>query len=102
MEKYRNRLEEEIQFYEFQQYLFERQWQQLKAYAHLKGIRILGDIPIYVAFDGADTWAHPELFQFDEECRPTAVAGCPPAAFSATGQQWRNPLYKWDYHKKTG
>ena len=102
LEKYRKRLEEEILFYEFQQYFFERQWRQLKTYANRKGIRILGDIPIYVAFDGADTWAHPELFQFDEECRPTAVAGCPPDAFSATGQLWGNPLYQWDYHEKTG
>ncbi len=102
VEQYRQRLGEEIQFYEFQQYQFERQWQKLKKYANKKGIRILGDIPIYVAFDGADSWAHPELFQFDEDCRPVAVAGCPPDAFSATGQLWGNPLYRWDYHKKTG
>lgn len=102
MEKYRDRLQDEILFYEFQQYLFEQQWQRLKSYAHRKGIRILGDIPIYVAFDGADSWAYPELFQFDEDCRPKAVAGCPPDAFSATGQLWGNPLYCWEYHKKTG
>ena len=101
MKKYRERLEDEILFYEFLQYQFERQWLLLKAYANRKGIRILGDIPIYVAFDGADTWVHPELFQFDEECCPKAVAGCPPDAFSATGQLWGNPLYEWDYHKKT-
>ncbi len=102
MEKYRERLQDEILFYEFQQYLFERQWQQLKRYANRRGIRILGDIPIYVAFDGADSWARPELFQFDEDGRPEAVAGCPPDAFSATGQLWGNPLYRWNYHKKTG
>ncbi|MCI9162996.1 MAG: 4-alpha-glucanotransferase [Lachnospiraceae bacterium] len=102
MEKYRQRLEEEIEFYEFQQYQFERQWRLLKNYANKKGIRILGDIPIYVAFDSADSWAHPELFQFDEDNRPKAVAGCPPDAFSATGQLWGNPLYSWDYHAKTG
>ena len=61
-----------------------------------------GDIPIYVAFDSADTWANPKLFQLDEENLPVAVAGCPPDAFSATGQLWGNPLYAWEYHKKTG
>lgn len=62
----------------------------------------MGDIPIYVALDGADTWANPELFQLDEDCTPLAVAGCPPDAFSATGQLWGNPLYRWEYHKETG
>lgn len=100
--RYRERLGDDILFYEFLQYLFQKQWAELKGYANEKGIRIIGDIPIYVAFDGADSWAHPELFQFDEECRPIAVAGCPPDGFSATGQLWGNPLYRWDYHKKTG
>ena len=99
---YRRELRDEIAFYEFQQYLFQEQWTQLKEYANEKGIRIIGDIPIYVAFDGADSWAHPELFQFDEECRPIGVAGCPPDACSETGQLWGNPLYRWSYHKKTG
>lgn len=99
---YRKKLKEEIAFYEFQQYLFQEQWCQLKEYANEKGIRIIGDIPIYVAFDGADSWAHPELFQFDEKRRPVAVAGCPPDAFSETGQLWGNPLYRWEHHKKTG
>ena len=99
---YRQRLDEEILFYEFLQYQFQCQWQKLKRYANERGIRIIGDIPIYVAFDGADSWAHPELFQFDEDCRPTGVAGCPPDAFSDTGQLWGNPLYRWDYHKETG
>ena len=67
-----------------------------------RDIRIIGDLPIYVAFDGADAWANPDLFQFDEDAAPVAVAGCPPDAFSATGQLWGNPLYNWDYHKKTG
>ena len=74
----------------------------LKKYANAKCIKIIGDIPIYVAFDSADTWADPKLFQFDENGYPTAVAGCPPDGFSATGQLWGNPLYDWDYHKKTG
>lgn len=100
--KKREELAEEIQFFRFQQYEFAKQWTKLKAYANENGIRIIGDIPIYVAFDSADSWANPELFQFDETCTPTAVAGCPPDAFSATGQLWGNPLYRWDYHEKTG
>ena len=95
-------LADEIRFYEFQQYLFAGQWGELKAYANAKGIQIIGDIPIYVAFDSADTWSHPELFEFDEKGYPTVVAGCPPDGFSATGQLWGNPIYRWDYHKKTG
>ncbi|MBE5884233.1 MAG: 4-alpha-glucanotransferase [Lachnospiraceae bacterium] len=102
MEHYRNQLAEEIEFYQFQQYLFYTQWQRLKAYANQRGIKIIGDIPIYVAFDSADAWANPELFQFDKNCIPTAVAGCPPDAFSETGQLWGNPLYRWEYHKETG
>lgn len=99
---YRERLEDEILFYEFLQVQFQSQWRKLKRYANERGIRIIGDIPIYVAFDGADSWAHPELFQFDEDCRPLGVAGCPPDAFSETGQLWGNPLYRWGYHQETG
>lgn len=102
LEQKRKELADEIQFFRFQQYEFTKQWKKLKSYANENGIRIIGDIPIYVAFDSADTWANPELFQFDENGTPTAVAGCPPDAFSATGQLWGNPLYRWDYHKKTG
>jgi len=102
METYGKLLAEEVQFYGFQQLMFLRQWKKLKTYANKKGIRFIGDIPIYVAFDSADSWSHPELFQFDEENRPKAVAGCPPDAFSATGQLWGNPLYDWEYHEKTG
>lgn len=98
---YQKKLKEEILFYEYQQYLFSSQWMRLKKYANDKGIQIIGDIPIYVAFDSADAWANPELFQFDEDCMPTGVAGCPPDVFSVTGQLWGNPLYRWDYHKKT-
>ena len=100
VEKYKKMLADEIGFYEFQQFEFNEQWSRLKAYANENGIRIIGDIPIYVAFDGADSWTHPELFQFDAECLPKAVAGCPQDAFSATGQLWGNPLYDWEYHKK--
>ena len=102
LEAYRAMLTDEIGFYEFQQIKFEEQWDALKKYAHEQGIRIIGDIPIYVAFDSADSWSRPELFQFDENNMPGAVAGCPPDGFSATGQLWGNPLYNWEYHRKTG
>lgn len=102
MKKYREEYAEEVEFYKFQQYLFAKQWLALKAYANQKKIQIIGDIPIYVAFDSADTWANPELFQLDDTLTPVAVAGCPPDAFSATGQLWGNPLYRWDYHRQTG
>ena len=98
----REELAEEIGFYQFQQYEFDRQWKKLHAYANEQGVKIIGDIPIYVAFDSADTWAAPQMFQFDENNEPTGVAGCPPDAFSATGQLWGNPLYDWEYHKNTG
>ena len=101
VEKYTKECQDEIDFYKFQQYYFAKQWTALKAYANENGVEIVGDIPIYVAFDSSDTWANPELFQFDENLQPVAVAGCPPDAFSATGQLWGNPLYKWDYHKET-
>ena len=101
MAAYREKFSEEICFYQFQQYLFAKQWMDLKKYANDKKIEIIGDIPIYVAFDSADTWANPELFQLDEDLIPIAVAGCPPDAFSATGQLWGNPLYRWEYHKET-
>ena len=90
---------DEIQFYQFQQYLFFCQWKKLHAYAAQADIQIIGDIPIYVALDSADAWAEPQLFQFDEELNPVAVAGCPPDAFSATGQLWGNPLYNWEAHE---
>ena len=102
LEQKKQELAEEVQFIRFQQYEFTKQWKKLKAYANEKGISIIGDIPIYVAFDSADAWANPELFQFDENSEPIAVAGCPPDGFSATGQLWGNPLYNWEYHASTG
>ncbi len=99
---YTEKYADEIDFYKFQQFLFATQWKKLKTYANENGIKIIGDIPIYVAFDSADTWSEPGLFMFDEEHNPIEVAGCPPDAFAATGQLWGNPLYDWDYHKKTG
>ena len=102
MDYYREELYFDIEFQQYMQFKFYEQWMKLKKYANEKGIQIIGDIPIYVAMDSADTWAHPELFQLDEENVPTAVAGCPPDGFSATGQLWGNPLYRWDYHRNTG
>lgn len=96
------RLHEEMEFVYFCQFFFFEQWERLKKYANDKGIQIIGDIPIYVAADSADAWANPELFQLDDNYLPTRVAGCPPDYFAKTGQLWGNPLYDWEYHKKTG
>ncbi len=98
----RARLRASVDFYAFLQYHFYRQWSALKAYANGKGVHVIGDIPIYVAYDSADVWSHPELFQLDGGGRPTAVAGCPPDGFSADGQLWGNPLYAWPAHAETG
>ncbi len=91
-----------IEFYKVVQYFFFQQWSDLKAYANKKGIKIIGDIPIYVAADSADVWANPKQFLLDENCNPTEVAGCPPDAFSKDGQLWGNPLYDWEYMKNDG
>lgn len=96
------RLAEEVEFYSFQQYCFTAQWEKLKSYANQKGIKIIGDVPIYVALDSSDAWANPDMLQFDKDHTPKAVAGCPPDAFSATGQMWGNPLYDWKKLKATG
>ena len=102
LREYKEKLADEIDFQLFMQFQFFNQWHKLRAYANKKGIKIIGDIPIYVSLDSADAWSHPELFQLDEENVPVAVAGCPPDGFSATGQLWGNPLYRWGYHKETG
>ena len=96
------KVKDEMGMWMFIQFLFYKQWYKLKAYANSKGVEIIGDIPIYVALDSADTWANPELFMFDKDRKPVGVAGCPPDYFAATGQLWGNPLYNWEYHKKTG
>lgn len=93
-------LEDEIEFYRMLQYLFFKQWRALKAYANGKGIEIIGDVPIYVSGDSADVWANPGQFYLDEELNPIEVAGCPPDAFSADGQLWGNPLFRWDVMKE--
>lgn len=102
MDYYRIELYYDIEFQQYLQFVFYKQWMKLKEYANEKGVLIIGDIPIYVAMDSADTWANPELFQLDKENVPLAVAGCPPDGFSETGQLWGNPLYRWDYHERTG
>ena len=98
----RQKLAESILRYAFYQFVFFKQWSALRDYAHGKGIKIIGDIPIFVAADSSDVWAHPELFYLDDERHPTVVAGVPPDYFSPTGQLWGNPLYRWENHKATG
>lgn len=98
----RKRLKEEVRFYCFVQYLFYTQWEKLRAYAHSKGVSIIGDVPIYVPYDSSDVWANPEWFCLDENLTPAAVAGCPPDYFNEDGQLWGNPLYRWDALKKDG
>jgi 4-alpha-glucanotransferase len=96
LERWREALSDQIQFHQYVQFLFDRQWSALKAYANGRGIRIMGDVPIFVSYDSADAWAHPELFYFDAEGKPTLVAGVPPDYFGPTGQLWGNPLYNWE------
>ena len=86
----------EIQFYCFTQYLFFKQWNKLREYAHSKDVEIIGDVPIYVPYDSVDVWTNPGLFQLDETLNPVVVAGCPPDAFTEDGQLWGNPIYDWD------
>ena len=96
------KLATEIQAYKFWQFEFFRQWARLKAYCQERAIRLMGDIPIYVARDSADVWSHPELFYLDSNGSPTVVSGVPPDYFSATGQLWGNPIYRWDVLATTG
>ena len=93
-------LKETTDFFRFLQFKFEEQWEKLRAYANKNNIRIIGDVPFYVALDSADAWSHPEAFRMSKDFVPTVVAGCPPDAFSATGQLWGNPVYDWAKLKK--
>lgn len=102
MEYYQSECYFDVEFYEYTQFLFFQQWMKLKQYANDHGVSIIGDIPIYVAFDSSDVWSHPDYFEFDEEGHPRVVAGCPPDGFAADGQLWGNPIYRWDYMKETG
>lgn len=101
LEHYRELLETEIEFWKFCQFQFFEQWFHLKKYANRHGVRIIGDIPLYVALDSADVWTHGELFELDERKKPIHVAGVPPDAFSDDGQLWGNPLYNWKKMEKT-
>ncbi len=101
LDGYRQELADQIRFQCFLQYEFFRQWKALRRYANEKGIRIIGDVPIYVPLDSADVWANPELFRLNAQRRPQMVAGCPPDSFSADGQRWGNPLYDWQKMKNT-
>ena len=98
----RKKLAGDIEYYSYAQFLAYSQWERVKAYANSNGVSIVGDIPIYVAMDSADAWSESELFQLDDQRRPVRVAGCPPDPFSAAGQLWGNPLYRWDALAETG
>ena len=102
LDKYRTLLREDVQFFTYLQFLFFRQWTALRDYVHQQGIRIIGDLPIYVAMDSADVWAEPQFFQLDDDLVPKAVAGVPPDYFTADGQLWGNPLYDWDAMRDDG
>lgn len=92
--------EDDVMFWEFVQFKFFEQWDRLKKYVNKNGISIIGDIPIYVALDSADVWVYPDLFELDDELMPVSAAGCPPDAFSPTGQLWGNPIYRWNRHRE--
>ncbi|MDO4320928.1 MAG: 4-alpha-glucanotransferase [Lachnospiraceae bacterium] len=98
---WRQKLSQQIHYYCFVQFIFQKQWIELRDYAHENEVEIIGDIPIFVALDSADVWSGKKLFQLDSKGHPTSIAGVPPDYFSATGQLWGNPLYDWDYHKET-
>lgn len=102
LKRFLNENQNAVNFHKFVQYLFGKQWQNVKSYANNKGISIIGDIPLYVAHDSADVWSNHEVFQFDKNRNPTQVAGVPPDYFSRTGQLWGNPIYNWSHMKKNG
>ncbi len=99
---YKKKLSEDIEFWKFVQYKFDEQWNALKTYVNSNGMEIIGDIPLYVSMDSTDVWVHPDLFELDEDLEPINIAGVPPDLFSATGQRWGNPLYRWDVMEKDG
>jgi 4-alpha-glucanotransferase len=102
LETVERELAEPIALCKFRQFLFFRQWHRLRDYAHMFGVRLIGDMPIFIAADSADVWSRPELFQLDDDRHPTFVAGVPPDYFSETGQLWGNPLYNWSRHREGG
>jgi 4-alpha-glucanotransferase len=102
LEHWSKKLNHEIYYHKYQQYQFFKQWSELKKYCNEHGIRLIGDMPIFVALDSAEVWSHPEMFYLDDSGKPTVVAGVPPDYFSQTGQLWGNPLYRWDVMAKDG
>lgn len=102
LKKYYQENRDDVDFWKFIQFEFYKQWNNLKNYAHQKGIQIIGDVPIYVALDSSDVWSNANLFQLDKDLKPKKVAGCPPDAFSKTGQLWGNPLYNYKEMEKDG
>lgn len=101
LEQFKLENQDKIIYHKMLQFFFYKQWYQLKEYANNNDIKIIGDIPIYVSLDSADVWANPEVFKLDEELKPLEVAGCPPDAFTENGQLWGNPVYDWEYLKRT-
>lgn len=100
LDEFKNFNNDKIEFFKFLQYEFFKEWNKLKSYANQSGIKIIGDIPIYVSYDSVDVWSSPHLFCLDEKLVPKKVAGCPPDNFAPTGQLWGNPIYDWDTHRK--
>ena len=102
LDSWRERLHDDIELHRFTQFIFFEQWGRIRDYCHQRGIEIIGDIPIYVAHDSADVWAHRQLFHLDEVGNATVIAGVPPDYFSTTGQRWGNPIYRWDVMHSRG
>jgi 4-alpha-glucanotransferase len=102
LDSWRERLHDDIELHRFTQFIFFKQWGQIRDYCNERGIQIIGDIPIYVAHDSADVWAHPHLFSLDQTGNPTVIAGVPPDYFSTTGQRWGNPIYRWESMHERG
>jgi len=102
LQRWSKKLHQEISYHKFQQYQFFKQWSELKKYCNVRGIRLIGDMPIFVALDSAEVWSHPDMFHLDANGRPTVVAGVPPDYFCRTGQLWGNPLYRWDVMAEDG
>jgi len=102
LERWSKKLDHEIRYHEYEQYQFLTQWLELKKYCNERGIRLIGDMPIFIALDSVEVWSHPEMFYLDDSGKPTVVAGVPSDYFSKTGQLWGNPLYRWDVMAKDG
>ncbi len=102
LRRWSTKLIREVRYHKYQQYLFFEQWGELRKYCHERGIRLIGDMPIFIAYDSAEVWSRPDMFYLDVEGNPTVVAGVPPDYFSSTGQLWGNPLYRWDVMARDG